>query len=104
VKAPAPVGPEAEVGTQTFDGKGGTTGAATLVDANGTVHQLTMTGTYTVNPDCTGTFTLQIAPFGATVPVFFVMDDNWLGFQAIQTGGSGVVTRVGRRLYPGRNI
>jgi hypothetical protein len=104
VKAPAPVGPEAEVGTQTFDGKGATTGAATLVDATGAVHQLTITGTYTVNPDCTGTFTLQVAPLGSTVPVFFVIDDNWLGFQAIQTGGSGVVTRIGRKLYTGRSI
>jgi hypothetical protein len=97
VTSPAP--PEAEVGTQTFDGRGNTTAAATLVDANGGVHQLTITGTYTVNPDCTGTFTLLVAQFGVTVPVFFVLDDNLNGFQAIQTGGHGVVTRMGRRQF-----
>src|SRR5215472_2267267 len=51
---PSIAGPVAEVGTQTFDGKGNTTATATL-SSNGTIFQLTITGTYTVKPDCTGT-------------------------------------------------
>lgn len=104
----APLGPEAEVGTQTFDGKGGTTGAATLVSGDGTVTSITFTGTYTVNPDCTGDFTLQVAPFGAAVHAYFVIDDNWLEFRGIQGRaggtGAGVLTRIGRKMYPGRSI
>jgi hypothetical protein len=110
----APVGPEGEVGMQTFDGNGATTATATLVGAAGDVYQLTITGTYTVNPDCTGTFTLQTngtsltgTPFSGPVHVFIVIDNNWLGFQGIQgqyRGAGGVITRVGRKLYPGTSI
>ncbi len=96
-------GPVAEVGTQTFDGRGNTTATATL-SSNGTLFPLTITGTYTVNPDCTGTFTLQVAPFGITVDVLFVIDDGWNEFRAIETDAGFVITRVGRKLYPGRAI
>ena len=106
---PALAGPIAEVGTQYFDGNGGTTGAATL-SANGTVYQLTITGTYTVNSDCTGTFTLMVTfpPSSGVgtvpVPAFFVIDNNGSEFQAIETTTGFVITRIGRSLYPGRAI
>ncbi|HMD48234.1 MAG TPA: hypothetical protein VKG79_04010 [Bryobacteraceae bacterium] len=96
-------GPVAEVGTQFFDGRGNTTATATL-SSNGTLFPLTITGTYTVHPDCTGTFTLQVAPFGITVDVLFVIDDGWNEFRAIETDSGFVITRVGRKLYPGRAI
>jgi len=96
-------GPIAEVGAQTFDGRGNTTATATL-SSNGTIFPLTITGTYTVNSDCTGTFTLQVAPFGITVDVLFVIDDGWNEFRAIETDAGFVITRVGRKLYPGRAI
>ena len=96
---PAPVGPFAEVGTQTFDGKGGTTATATL-SANGNIFEITITGTYTVKPDCTGTFTLQVFPFNATTRLFFVLDDNGTEIRAIQTGGGSVETLIGRRQFP----
>ena len=60
---PAMAGPFAGVGTQTFDGNGGTTATATL-SQNGNILPVTITGTYTVNPDCTGTFTIQAFPGG----------------------------------------
>jgi hypothetical protein len=101
---PAPVGPFAEVGTQTFDGKGNTTGAATL-NANGTVVlQVTFKGTYTVNPDCTGTFALQVTFPPASgvgtipVPVFFVIDGIGNEFQALETVMGAVITRIGRKI------
>ena len=100
---PAFAGPFAETGTQIFDGKGGTTAAVTL-SQNGNILPVTITGTYTVNPDCTGTFTLQVSPIGITVHVFFVIDDSGNGFQAIETDPGLVITRIGRRLYPGRVI
>ena len=54
---PALAGQWAEVGTQTFDGRGGTTATA-FASHNGNIQKLTITGTYKVNEDCTGTFTL----------------------------------------------
>ena len=101
VLIPALAGPFAEVGTQTFDGKGATTAAATL-SQNGNIDQVTITGKYTVNPDCTGTFTLQVSPFGITNRVFFVIHDGGTGFQGIETNPApgGVITSVGRKQFP----
>ncbi len=107
ITAPAErAGPVGEVGTQTFDGKGGTTGSATL-SANGNILQLTLTGTYTVNPDCTGKFNVQVAVLGGPVfplEVFFVIADNGAEFHGIETGTGLVVTRIARKLSPGKNI
>jgi hypothetical protein len=96
-------GPFAEAGTQVFDGKGGTTAAVTL-SQNGNILPVSITGTYTVNPDCTGTFTLQVSPINVTVHVFFVIDDGGDEFQAIETDPGLVITRIGRRLVRGRGV
>ena len=103
---PAIAGPFVEVGTQTFDGNGGTTATATS-SQNGNISTLTVIGTYTLNPDCTGTMTLQVTfPGIPTFPVdvSFVVDDGGNGFQAIETDPGLVITRLGRRLFPGREI
>src|SRR4051812_33378420 len=50
-------GPFAEVGLQNFDGNGNTSGTATL-SANGNIVPITFTGSYSVNPDCTGSMIL----------------------------------------------
>jgi hypothetical protein len=100
---PEIAGPFVEVGTQTFDGRGGTIAAVTL-SQNGNILPVTVTGTYTVNPDCTGTMTLQVSPIDVTVHIFFAIDDGGNGFQAIETDAGLVITRVGRRLFPGRAI
>jgi hypothetical protein len=97
---PEIAGPFAEAGTQYFDGRGSTTAAATL-SQNGNILPVTITGTYIVNRDCTGTFTLQVLEIGVTVHVFFVIDDNRNEFQAIETDPGFVITRVGRRQFPG---
>ena len=96
---PAIAGNFAEVGTQTFDGAGGTTGSAVL-SANGTIIPVTWTGTYTVNADCTGTYTLLISPFNSTVRSYFVVADNGAEFQAIETEPNLIIIRVGRRQFP----
>ena len=100
---PEIAGPIAEVGTQTFDGNGATTATATI-STNGSMQPLSIVGTYTVNPDCTGTAALQVSPFGITVHVLFVIDDSGDGFQAMETDAGLIITRVGRRLFPGRAI
>jgi hypothetical protein len=77
--------------------------AATL-SQNGNILTVTVVGTYTVNPDCTGTLTLQVAPIGITVPVSIVIDNSWNEFQAIDASPGCVRTRIGHKLYPGINI
>ena len=96
IAPPALAGPFAVVGRQTFDENGTFTAAAT-VSQNGKVIPVTMAGTFTVNPDCTGTFTAQISPVGITTHVFIAIDDNGKEFQAIQTDPGVVVTGFGRR-------
>jgi hypothetical protein len=103
---PAIAGPFVEVGTQSFDGNGGTTATA-MSSQNGNISPLTVTGTYTVNPDCTGTMTLQVTFPGIPafpVDVYFVVDDGGDEFQAIETDAGLVITRIGRRLFKGRAI
>jgi hypothetical protein len=54
---PAIAGPLVGVGTDTFDGNGNVATTATI-SLNGNIFPLKTTGTYSVNPDCTGTYTL----------------------------------------------
>jgi hypothetical protein len=82
---PPKAGPFAEIGRQTFDGRGGTDGTATLT-ANGNINRVTFQGTYVVNPDCTGAMTLFVSPIGATVNLDFVIDDDGTELRAIITG------------------
>ncbi len=93
---PPEAGPFAIVGTQTFDGNGTTTAVA-IVSQNGNIIPVTLTGTYSVNPDCTGTFTVQISPVGITTHLFFVIADNGREFQVIQTDPGVVVSGAGRK-------
>ena len=103
IAPPSPAaGPFVEVGTQTFDGKGGTTFAATA-SQNGNIREMSGTGTYTVNPDCTGTMTLQVSPTLA-VQIFFAILDWGNEFHAIETNPGLVITRIARRMFRGRAI
>jgi hypothetical protein len=81
---PALAGPFAGVGTQNFDGSGGTTATA-WISQNGNIVPVTIKGTYTVNSDCTGTLTLQISPVGITGHSFFVINADGAGFRGINT-------------------
>ncbi len=56
--------PSAAVGTLTADGMGGVSGIIAESD-NGTIQSFTLAGTYTVNPDCTGSL-LVPGPYGVT--------------------------------------
>jgi hypothetical protein len=91
------IGPSAEVGTQTFDGKGGVSFAFNS-SQNGNLDSGTAKGIYKVNDDdCTGTFTEATPMF--TSHFSFVIDKNGDGFQAICQDTGVVVTRIGQRQF-----
>jgi hypothetical protein len=91
------VGPGAEVGTQTFDGNGSVTFAFNS-SQNGNIGPGTATGTYTVNPDCTGTFT-EVSPM-FTSHYSFVIDESGAEFQAVCQDAGAVFSRIGRQRFP----
>jgi hypothetical protein len=93
---PALAGPIVGVGTDTFDGNGGVTSVATL-SVNGNIIPLTATGTYNVNSDCTGTYTIQGG--GGITRLVFVIIDNGSDIQAICIDPGVVLTHIFRRQF-----
>lgn len=97
--APPPfAGPFAEVGRQTFDGKGNTDATATL-SANGNIIRVTVEGTYAINPDCTGSLTLTVSPLGVTGHADFVIDDDGAELRTIATDPGVVESRVYKKQF-----
>jgi hypothetical protein len=88
---------------QTFDGNGGLM-ATGLQSHNGNILEITQTGTYIVNPDCTGTYTAEVSPIGITVHFFFIVADTGDQLDVISTDAGTVLAGVARRLYSGRAI
>ena len=86
-------GPFGEVGRQTFDGRGNTSATATT-SSNGNIAPVTIEGTYTVKPDCTGSMTLNVTPFDSTVHADFVIDKDGTELRAIGTDAGLIETRV----------
>jgi hypothetical protein len=91
---PAMAGPFVGVGTDTFDGTGGFTAIAT-VSANGNIFPLTGTGTYKVNSDCTGTYTIP----GVTT-LSFVIADSGNEIHAICVDPGVVLSHTFKRQFP----
>ena len=85
---------------QTFDGNGSFTGTG-MQSHDGNILQVAQTGTYTVNPDCTGTYTAQLSPIGITVHFFFVIADSGNELDVISTDAGSVVAGAARRLFSG---
>ena len=94
---PSMAGPLAGVGTDIFDGNGGVTTTATL-SINGNIVPLSATGTYTVNPDCTGTY--KISSGGGATTLAFVVGDNGNEIQAICVDPGVVLNHRFRRQFP----
>ena len=86
-------GPFGEIGRQTFDGRGNTNATATL-SANGNIFRVTVQGTYVVNPDCSGSMTLYVSPFGITANADFVIDDDGAELRTIAPDSGVVESRV----------
>jgi hypothetical protein len=84
---------------QTFDGNGAIT-ATGLQSDNGNILQATQTGTYTVNPDCTGTYTVLLSPLGFTVHFFFVIVDSGSELTVISMDPHTVISGTARRQFP----
>ena len=107
--------PAAAVGRITFDDAGYVSGTQT-VSKGGTVSQLTMKGTYTVNPDCTGTITVSIYDQSGTLTSkatwATVSVDNMTEAHATMTSmvaANGTIVPVAitsnaKKLFPGREI
>ncbi len=79
----------AEIGVQTYDGTGNTSGSET-VNGAGTIFHRTYTGTYSVNPDCTGSVTLNLDN-GVTVTGSFTIVDGGKEIEVLNTTTSGPV-------------
>jgi len=96
---PAMAGPLAGVLTETFDGSGAMTATGTL-SVNGNPVAVTGKATYSVNPDCTGTYALQLSPLGTTAHYFFVISDSENEIKWICTDAGVVLSGISRRQYP----
>jgi hypothetical protein len=93
---PPPPFPFAETGIVTFDRAGKLSGKTT-VSFSGFVVQPTFTGTYTVNSDCTGSFTVQ-SSIGITLHHDVVVIGGGRRFESVEPDPFVVITRRAERL------
>jgi hypothetical protein len=98
---PAIAGPLAGVHLVTFDGSGAFVSAG-VSSLNGNVSESTATGTYRVNPDCTGTYTSQSST-GRTGTAFFVIANNGNEIHILPTNPGGSITCIARKVFPAGN-
>ena len=90
-------GPIAGVSLMTFDGNGGFTSTG-MGGLNGNVAASTSTGTYTVNADCTGTYT-GVSSRG-TGHAFFVIAAGGDEIHILVTDPGVALTCIARRIFP----
>ena len=84
-----PLGPQVGIAITEFDGKGNLVQVDSVTLDGVQVANLTETptlGTYTVNPDCTGTYTLNFTDGRPTVTTFFVVVDDGKEIDAMVRG------------------
>ena len=92
------VGPFAGVNVDSFDGHGKIT-ISGISSLNGSVSPGVATGTYHVNPDCTGTYTVQDS-FGNTFDAFFVIGDGGNELRIVITDPGTVINCLARKQFP----
>ena len=97
--APGTFLPAAAAGRITFDGNGHVNGTQTRVVAGSSLDE-TYSGTYSVNPNCTGSFTVLVQPDTRTSTVDLVWTDNTNGVSAVFTNPGFILTATGRRISP----
>jgi len=95
--------PFAGVNAITFDGNGNMT-ATGFGSVGGSTGPQTETGTYQVNFDCTGSYTVTINPGGLTAHAYFILDDNLSELQIIVTDPGTVITCVARKQFPSGDL
>jgi hypothetical protein len=94
-------GPFAAVGKLTFDGTGNFENIRTI-SRNGDISlDVEGVGTYTINPDCTGSFTFTDGGV-VTLGTDIVIDDNGNELRMIATSPGTVLTVIGRKQFPRR--
>jgi hypothetical protein len=91
--------PVAAAGRITFDGNGHVNGTQTRVVAGSSLDE-TYSGTYSVNPNCTGSFTVLVEPDTRTSTVDLVWTDNTNGASAVFTTPGFILTATARRIGP----
>jgi hypothetical protein len=91
--------PVAAAGRITFDGHGHVNGIQTRVVAGSSLDE-TYSGTYSVNPNCTGSFTVLVEPDTRTSTVDLVWTDNTNGVSAVFTNPGFILTATARRISP----
>lgn len=97
---PGPIGPQVGVAMTHFDGKGGLTQTDTVTIDGGVVADFThtpATGTYAVNPNCTGTFTIDFTDGRPPVVANFVVVENGneIDTVVISAGGNQGILATG---------
>ena len=95
---PTIAGPLAGVHLLVFSGYGTFTSAG-FASLNGNVSESTGTGTYTVNPDCTGTYA-TVSSTGRTGTAFFVIADNGNEIHILPTNPGASLTCIARKVFP----
>jgi hypothetical protein len=95
-----PVGPVADVGVITFDGNGGAS-QTTTVSLSGTIipNRTSLSGSYVVNPDCTGDISLTLpGPAGPiTSTSHMVIVNHGKELRTIVTGAGRVLSGTAER-------
>lgn len=90
-------GPVAGVVLQNYDGRGGFTQIDTVTIGGVLVASgRSSSGTYTVNPDCTGTATINF-PGEPPLQLTFVLDDSGKEIRAVVTNPALATTSIGRK-------
>jgi hypothetical protein len=97
--APSTFVPAAAAGRVTFDGSGHVSGTQTRVVAGSSLDE-TYSGTYSVNPNCTGSFTVLVEPDTRTSTVNLVWTDHTNGASAVFTTPGFILTATARRISP----
>lgn len=105
------IGPRASLGIFTLDGAGNFLNGKATSSLNGSVTDETASGTYAVNPDCTGKFVVVISDLSGnkllTATLEVVFDDNLRHLRALYTSVvlpnntplATVITADGKRLF-----
>ena len=99
VIAPGTFVPAAAAGRITLDGQGHVNGTQTRVVAGSSLDE-TYSGTYSVNPNCTGSFTVMVEPDTRTSTVDVVWTDNTNGAISVFTNPGFILTSTARRISP----